>query len=143
MLHMQTKTECFPKNQLTAAERTAQLKGKIQDHIWEWSLSSTLFKSKLYKPIAYTASFCRNLKLFFQTKHRQPHLCLTAKETAKQQTSEQFVFTVIGKMCDKVFTNNSVGEGMGVNGFEMGLKVSTNCKQQVGVRTSLNFGTLG
>lgn len=39
--------------------------------------------------------FCRNLKLFFQTKHRHSHLHLAAKKTAKQQTSEQSLFTAV------------------------------------------------
>lgn len=38
----------------------------------------------------------------------------------------------IGKMCDNVFMNNSMGKGiMGINVFEIGLNVSPNFKQQV------------
>lgn len=37
--------------------------------------------------------------------------------------------------CADVFTNNSMGESMGVNVFKMGLNVSTNFKLQVCYRT--------
>lgn len=39
------------------------------------------------------------------------------------------LFAVIGKMWTNAFTSNSMGEGMGVNVFEMDIHVSTNFKQ--------------
>lgn len=52
--------------------------------------------------------------------------------SSREQT--MLVLDVIGKMCADVFTDNSVGDSMGVNIFEMHLNVSPNFKQQVGCR---------
>lgn len=38
---------------------------------------------------------------------------------------------LVGKMSANVFTNNSMGEGMGVNVLEMGINISTDFKGKV------------
>lgn len=49
------------------------------------------------------------------------------------------LLVLAGKMCAGVFTNNSMGEVLGVSGFELGLNVPTNLKQQTSYKFQRSY----